>query len=440
MAGDSSRRFHAVRLALMATAIVLFTYLVAIIALDAFVVHRLIGQADVRLSSRLVSASQPTFEVPASSPQPPVDQDHDVDDAPTFVWKVSHSGSSTSVTTGAPVLPVRQWSSGSTTANVGLATFRFSAIPASGGWLVAGESIGQVGRVQRTLLAAELVFGAALLAVVFGGSLIIGLRASAPLEVIRRRQEEFTADASHELRTPLTVIDAEIGLALSRPRRTEEYRGTLQRIVGETHRLQQIVDDLLWLARFEDGRRAGGRVKADVGDILLSCASRFNSVATARNIVLQVTDETAQLGRIQANPEWIDRLIGVLVDNACKYAGPGGTVNARVVLRGNRVKLIVDDSGPGISPEQQALVFDRFHRGTDESGGSGLGLSIAASVVRATDGVLVIDQSPLGGARLEVTWRALPTGDAPVGPTDESDGSLSPSIASSKRQQHSGDG
>jgi two-component system sensor histidine kinase CiaH len=436
MPAGSSHRLHAVRLALVATALVLLVYLVAAVALNAFVVHRLIGQADARLSDRLIDASQPTFNVPASSPQPPLDQDHDVDDAPTFVWKVSRSGSSASITAGAPALPVHQWSAGTTTANVGPVTFRFKSVPTPSGWLVAGESVGQVGRVQRTLLAAELVFGAVLLAVVFGGSVFIGLRASAPLEVIRRRQEEFTADASHELRTPLTVIDAEIGLALSRPRDAEEYRETLYRIVGETQRLEHIVDELLWLARFEDGRRSGDRDTADVSEILLSCASRFHSVAAARNTILKVTDEAGQMGKIQADPDWIDRLIGVLVDNACKYAGAGGVVHARLLLRGNRVKLIVEDSGPGISPDQRELVFDRFHRGTDEWSGSGLGLSIAASVVRATDGSLVIDRSSLGGARLEVTWRALSTVQPPLERADGSENSGSTAVGSSRTSQH----
>jgi signal transduction histidine kinase len=433
MTADRSRRFHAVRLALMATGVVFLTFLVAAFALNAFVVHRLTGQADVRLSNRLVEASQPTFNVPAAPSQPPVDKDQDIDDAPTFIWKVSHSGSLTSVTPGAPVLPRRQWSSGSVSLSVGAATLRLKAIATPTGWLVAGESIGQVGRVHRTLLAAELVFGVVLLVVVFGGSLFIGLRASAPLEVVRRRQEEFTADASHELRTPLTVIDAEISLALSRPRKSEEYRETLHRIDGESHRLQRIVNDLLWLARFEDGRRrSAGHDQANVGNILLSCAGRFYPVAASRDVLLEVSDETRHLGTIQANPEWVDRLIGVLVDNACKFAGTGGKVEARVLLRGSRLKLLVDDSGPGIPPGQRDLVFDRFHRGTDGSGGSGLGLSIAASVVRATDGVLEIHQSPLGGARLEVTWRTLAGGGTPSGSSTslqaEPDGSSSPSM------------
>ena len=85
----------------------------------------------------------------------------------------------------------------------------------------------------------------------FAGSLLIGLRAQAPVEQSRRRQLEFTADASHELRTPLSVIRAETDLALASPREAADYRDTLIRIRGESERLRQLVEDMLWLARFD---------------------------------------------------------------------------------------------------------------------------------------------------------------------------------------------
>jgi signal transduction histidine kinase len=108
---------------------------------------------------------------------------------------------------------------------------------------------------------------------------------------------------------------------------------------------------------------------------------------------------------ISAPPEWIDRLAGVLVDNACRYAGPGGNVRISVAVRGNRVSMTVEDSGPGIQAEDRARLFDRFHRAAEQGGGAGLGLAIADSIVRSTGGRWRIDESRLGGALFEVSWR-----------------------------------
>jgi signal transduction histidine kinase len=72
----------------------------------------------------------------------------------------------------------------------------------------------------------------------------------------------------------------------------------------------------------------------------------------------------------------------------------------------------VDDSGPGIPPEERPLVFDRFHRATESEGGTGLGLAIADSVVRATHGTWLVDESPLGGARMQVSWKRASARDA----------------------------
>jgi signal transduction histidine kinase len=143
--------------------------------------------------------------------------------------------------------------------------------------------------------------------------------------------------------------------------------------------------------------------------------ARFQSVATARGVRLLFRREGNDAPIVRADPMWIDRLIGVLVDNACRYAGSGGVAEVRVRSSGHRIVLDVDDSGPGIAPEDRELVFDRFHRGVDTPGGTGLGLAIADSVVRATEGTWSITTSRLGGAGMEVSWRRGP-GERDQGP------------------------
>jgi signal transduction histidine kinase len=101
----------------------------------------------------------------------------------------------------------------------------------------------------------------------------------------------------------------------------------------------------------------------------------------------------------------IERLAGVLIDNACKFAGREGRVEVSVRSTGNRITLRVDDSGPGIPHDEREAVFDRFHRANDAVVGTGLGLAIADSVMRSTQGSWDIGVAALGGARMEASWR-----------------------------------
>jgi two-component system OmpR family sensor kinase len=108
---------------------------------------------------------------------------------------------------------------------------------------------------------------------------------------------------------------------------------------------------------------------------------------------------------ITAPADWVDRLCGVLLDNACKYSPPGGEVEVVVESGQNEVSLSVRDHGPGIPVEQRARIFDRFHRAADaRTTGAGLGLAIGDAVVRATGGRWEVDETPGGGATLTVAW------------------------------------
>jgi signal transduction histidine kinase len=273
-----------------------------------------------------------------------------------------------------------------------------------GAWFVVGQSLAEVDHVESDLIALEVVAGPVLLVAIFLGTLLVGVKAANPVEQARRRQLEFTADASHELRTPLSVIEAEVSLALSGTRKEAEYRGTLRRVSREALRLRDIVNDLLWLSRFDSEPPPPGDEPVDVGAIATACADRFDAVAAGRGISLSVR----QLGEgqpwVNAPPEWIDRLTAVLVDNACRYAGYSGVVQITVRALGNRVSLAVEDNGPGIDPGERASLFDRFHRATDEGNGAGLGLAIGDAVVRATGGEWHVGEASLGGALMEVRW------------------------------------
>jgi signal transduction histidine kinase len=272
--------------------------------------------------------------------------------------------------------------------------------------LVAGLSLAETSHVESVVLAAELIAGPILLIFMYLGTLAIGLKTSGPVEQTRKRQLEFTADASHELRTPLSVIQAEVGLALSASRDANQYRDTLSRVNRESERLRHIVDDLLWLARFDSDLPRSDDEPVDLGTIADSCKDRFWAVAEARNMEITVEREGGYgQALIKAPPDLIDRLIGVLVDNACRYAGDGGAVNIVVSAHAGWVRLSVEDSGPGIPEQERPLLFDRFHRATEEGNGSGLGLAIADSVVHSTRGLWRVSDSSLGGAHMEVSWR-----------------------------------
>ena len=424
MKTNRGHRRHAVRVAAIATLIVMVFYVVAAIVLNLIVTNHLISTTDRRLADRLDDARRQTLTLPRSSAP---DEDTDVDDAPVFLWSVSPSGTVTALTPTAPRLPPRHWGPGPVTLDVGGSAFRFDTLPVHDALLVAGQSTAATSNVQSTLLVAELVFGVILAVAVFAGATVVGLRASAPSELVRRRQAEFTADASHELRTPLSVIQAEVGLALDRPRDPAVYREVLERVDRESTRLRRIVEDLLWLARVDsDQALPGDGDLADVDEVVESCVERFAALAAAHGVDLSMERVGNGPFSVQVQPDLIDRLAGVLIDNACKFAGEGGRVEVSVRDWGSRVDLRVDDSGPGIPEDQRDAVFDRFHRATDKVAGTGLGLAIADSVVRSTQGQWAMGSADLGGARLEISWRKVP---ARKGRPSETGETLSESLA-----------
>ena len=406
---------HAARVALAATLLVGVVYAGCVAILDRAVSARLVASVDTRLREHLAgpprnglpAAGHPAASVGAGLAGRVHADDDDVDEAPVFLWRARPGNAAVALTAGAPALPAGRTRAGSgpVTVRLGASTFRLDQAYRDGSWLVAGQSLAEQQHTMNVLRGGEALVGPVLLLAMFAGSLIIGLRALSPVEQSRRRQLEFTADASHELRTPLSVISAEIGIALSAPRTADGYQAALLRIGDESQRLRRIVEDLLWLARFDSQPPPPGDEPLDLCTIAGQCADRFQAVAHSQSLDISVIAPPAQAAWISAPPEWIDRLAGVLVDNACHYAGPGGSVRLGVSARGNRVSLTVEDSGPGIPAAQRHRLFDRFHRATEQGGGAGLGLAIADSIVRSTGGHWRIGESPLGGALFEVSWR-----------------------------------
>jgi signal transduction histidine kinase len=394
---------HAAKVAAAASLFVGIVYAGCAAVLDQVVSTRLTQSVDERLGQQLADA-QESGPSAAST-----DDDDDVDSTPVFLWHETRAGPVAQPGTAAPVLPatLRLRPGRAVNARLPSGQFRLLAETSDGVTLIAGQSMASDDHLTSLLREGETLAAPILLLAMFCGALTIGLRALLPVEQSRRRQLELTADASHELRTPLSVIRAETSVALSAPRKPGEYRAVLTRIEGESNRLRRIVEDLLWLARFDSMPPEPGDEPLDLATIAAAGADRFRALAASQGFEVQVATDGPGPAWIVAPPEWIDRLAGVLLDNACRYAGRGGVVRVSVGQRGNRVTMTVEDSGPGIAAEHRDRLFDRFHRSTEQGGSAGLGLAIADSIVRTTDGQWRLGDSELGGALFEVSWRRV---------------------------------
>jgi signal transduction histidine kinase len=395
-------RAHAARVALAASLLVGVVYAGCAAVLDVVISARLTDSVDARLQERLTDIQEAGLTASAGD-------DDDIDAAPVYVWLATARGpvSAAAGQARAPALPgsVSLPSGAASTVQLPQGSFRLYAGRAAGRRFIAGQALADQAHLLAVLRDGEALAAPVLLLAMFAGAFVIGLRALSPVEQSRRRQLEFTADASHELRTPLSVISAETGIALSAPRPAAEYRAVLQRIDGESQRLGRIVEDMLWLARFDSAPPQPGHEPLDLATIATECAQRFGALAAANQLTIEVRASGPEPAWISAPPECIDRLAGVLADNACRHAGPGGTVRIGVGTRGSRVGLTVEDSGPGIPAGERPRLFDRFHRSTDGGGSAGLGLAIADSITRSTGGQWRVDGSELGGALFEVSWR-----------------------------------
>ena len=407
---------HAAKVALAASVLVGIVYAACVTVLDQVVSARLVASVDARLVDRLSDVSEAGHSVMTSD-------DDDINTTPVYLWRVTAAGPTAAAGVGAPALPAtfRPVPGRAATVQMTGGPFRLYTTRADGLTLVAGQSLASVDHLTAVLRDGEALVAPILLLAMFAGALTVGVQALAPVEQSRRRQLEFTADASHELRTPLSVISAETSIALSAPRKAAEYRAVLSRIESESDRLQKIIQDLLWLARFDSAPPQPGYEPLDLATIAAGCADRFRALAAAQQFEIEVMTDGWSPAWISAPPEWIDRLAGVLVDNACRYAGTDGKVRVSVAQRGNRVSLTVEDSGPGIAAEARSRLFDRFHRSTEQGGSAGLGLAIADSIAASTAGQWRLDDSELGGALFEVSWRRVvvrqPHHSAPAHPT-----------------------
>ena len=215
------------------------------------------------------------------------------------------------------------------------------------------------------------------------------------LEDAFARQRGFVSDASHELRSPLTAIRGQIEVLAREP---EPDAASVKRVeavaLTELARVERLVEQMLALARLDEGV-GPVRQEVDAAAFLREAIGTAPGSATTGEIVA---------GRIDLDPDMVARVVRNLVENARRHAGPEGTVTVSSVADGGRLRVDVDDDGPGIAPDERERVFDRFHRSdvarARSSGGSGLGLAIARSIVEAHGGRIWAEGSPLGGARV----------------------------------------
>lgn len=228
-------------------------------------------------------------------------------------------------------------------------------------------------------------------------------RMLARLEQAHQRQRQLVADTSHELRSPIAVIRQHAEVALAHPSRTtlEELAGT---VLAEDLRLARLVDDLLLLARIQDGSAASLQA-VDLDDLVFEEAAR---VRAARRVEMDTS--TVSGGRVRGSAADLDRVVRNLIENAGRHAR--SRVAVALETLGPRVRLRVDDDGPGIGAADRQRVFDRFVRldaaRARDDGGMGLGLAIVREVVESVGGSVEINDSPLGGARFTVD---LPASD-----------------------------
>ncbi|VTU28255.1 Sensor protein QseC [Variovorax sp. SRS16] len=215
-------------------------------------------------------------------------------------------------------------------------------------------------------------------------------------------QRQFIANAAHQLRTPLTALKLQAEQAL----RCDDLPGMRQSLAELQHsaeRAVRLANQLLLLSRAEpEAQSMANRGRVDLQALTFDTAREWVSRALARQMDLGFDETSVQTWAV-VDQALLREAINNLLDNALKYCRPGARINVGVHAAGSEACIVVEDSGPGIAPDDRERVTQRFHRGDSAvADGSGLGLAIVSEIALAHAGRLVVSPSRLGGARFEI--------------------------------------
>jgi signal transduction histidine kinase len=226
------------------------------------------------------------------------------------------------------------------------------------------------------------------------------------LEAISETRKQFLADISHELRTPLTIIQGEADLALrGDAKTTDEFHTALHRIKEQTVHTNRFVQDLLFVARADDGKAPIHKRSASIVPLIADICSDFSVLSKEKNIQI-VEDYPDKEFIVDIDTSKFNQVITILLDNAIRYSYRDSVINVSVYGTHDNLVIKISDSGIGLKYNEASQVFSRFYRGTEGSGkaaGTGLGLPVAKAIIDAHGGTINLNGESSIGTTATVT-------------------------------------
>jgi signal transduction histidine kinase len=268
------------------------------------------------------------------------------------------------------------------------------------GYLQVGRSLQEFDLFLANTRLALLLGLPATLVLVSGASWWLAGLAMRPVYASYQKIQQFTADAAHELRTPLAATRATVESVLELEAIPEaEARQTLRTIERQNNRLTQLVQDLLLLSRMDGQNQPSLRRRCCLNTLIKDVVDEFESLAIAADLILNLEIRVRETLWVLGDEEQLYRVVANLVSNAIQYTPKHGKVTIQLDKDDHHALIQVQDTGIGISLQEQGRIFDRFYRVNGDrsraTGGSGLGLAIAVAIAQAHQGSIQV-QSILG--------------------------------------------
>jgi two-component system OmpR family sensor kinase len=286
------------------------------------------------------------------------------------------------------------------------------------GWL-AGSAVAPVGEIAHQAKAitggptAERITAHADITE-FGSLIEVLNQMLARFERVHHWHRRIIHDLGHDLRTPITALRAGVEVALWTERTPDEYRRALGSFLEEVDRLTLISDALVLLARLESGDLVPHLEAIDVGAVASESLARAQERVGARRLALARPTDAVPM---QGDSRLLGMVLDQLLDNAIRYSPPDATIDISVAAQGDHVQLIVEDDGPGVPDDALPHLFERFFRADTargRDGGLGLGLTVAAAIVRLHHGIIRAERGRAAGLRVRMELPARQPAPPPI--------------------------